>query len=66
MLKIIFTHKKFIYRIKNQGVCRYFLTAALNFAFEFLRIVTLSGRLENFCASIECTFLGKDRLAFGQ
>jgi len=45
ILYIIFTYKKFIYRVKGMCVCMYFLKVALNFALSFLRTVTLGGKL---------------------
>ena len=42
ILYIIFTHKKFIYRVKE--MCMYFLKVALNFALSLLRAITLDGK----------------------
>jgi hypothetical protein len=41
----IFTHKKIHLQIKKECVFKYFLNATLNYAFQFLRILRLNGKM---------------------
>ena len=55
-----------MYRVKKQCVCRYLLNPALKFAWSFLRIVILVGKLlKMFMPANNVFFLKQGKLPFG-